>query len=559
MAWIADRGQGTAPLLKLCARAWAWPALVAALLVGGCDLEPGQVDAIVKADDTVPVAVRTVSGPVVGAASSAGEAFLGIPYAAPPVGPLRWRAPQPPAAWTAPRSATMLGPSCIQNLALDAQLGRQGDGPLLGQEDCLTLNVYAPPATAGAGRGRPVMVWLHGGAFVLGSSGQYDPSRLAREQGVVVVTVNYRLGALGFLAHPGLRGAPGEGAFGLLDQQAALRWVRDDIAEFGGDPHRVTLAGQSAGAWSACDQMASPGAAGLFSRAILESGACITPETSLPAEDAEAGGVRMAAALGCDGEDALACLRAEPATDVVLALPARRGVTGPESWAPATGLDVLPLPPREALASGRSAKVPVIDGTNADEGQLFAYLRGLKLELLTASAYADEVARLFGARAPALLAAYPADAYPSPRDAYAAVLTDGIFACPAYALDRLLARRGPVYAYEFADPAPPFAPPTLPWAKPHGSFHTAEIAFVFGTPWLLADPKAFDDAQQALSARMRAAWGAFAATGRPEGAGFAWPRFEGAGPIVELAPGDVGTAAGFGERHRCDLWERADR
>ena len=452
--------------------------LALTLLVAGCNLHPGQVDGIVHSDTVEAKQVETLAGPVVGAAAATGQAFLGIPYAAPPVGDLRWRAPQPVAAWTTPRSATELGATCLQNLSLDAQVGRRGSGPLLGQEDCLTLNVYAPPAAA-AGQGRPVMVWVHGGALLLGSSGQYDPSVLARNTGNVVVTFNYRLGALGFLAHPGLRGYPGEGAFGLLDQQAALRWVHANIAEFGGDPHRVTLFGQSAGAWSTCYQMASPGAAGLFNRAILESGACITRETSLPAASAEAGGERMAAALGCGGPDVLACLRSKPAEDVAEALPERDGVTGSNSWAPATGLDVLPLAPQEAFASGRFNKVPVIDGTNRDEGRLFGYLRGFQADLLTGESYEAEIGRLFPAEAAAILEHYPANAFESPRLAYAAVLTDGLFACPARALDRLLARIVPVYAYEFDDPAAPFSLPVPPWAAPMKAYHTAEISYVF--------------------------------------------------------------------------------
>ncbi|WP_237479836.1 carboxylesterase/lipase family protein [Lichenibacterium dinghuense] len=526
-------------------------ALLAAAL-GGCDLEPGRVDDIVHADGVEPRRVETAAGPVVGAAAAGGQAFLGIPYAAPPVGPLRWRAPQPPAPWTEPRDATRLGPSCLQNLALSAQLGGAGGGPTLGQEDCLTLNVYAPPGAAPDAR-KPVMVWIHGGALVLGTSGQYDPSALARREGVVVVTVNYRLGALGFFAHPSLRGEPGEGAFALLDQRAALAWVKRDIAGFGGDPRSVTVFGQSAGAWSACYQMASPGSAGLFQRAILQSGACVTPETSVAPEVAEAGGFRMAGELGCAGPDALACLRALPAADVVEAAPERPGVTGPNSWAPVAGLDVLPLAPRAAFASGRFAPVPVIDGTNRDEGRLFSYLRGLRADLLTEASYGAEIRRLFGARAPAILAAYPASRFDSPRAAYAAVLTDGFFACPALDLDRLVGARAPVYAYEFDDPDPPFALPRLPFSGGAGSYHTAEIAYVFDRPWALADPARFDDAQARLSAEIQDRWGAFARGEAP------WhpAASDAAGAVVALSPGVPGTdafAPNFAARHRCGVW-----
>ena len=526
--------------------------LAFAAALGGCDLEPGRVDGIVHADDVQPRRVETASGPVLGAAASAGQAFLGIPYAAAPVGPLRWRAPQPPSPWTEPRDATRLGPSCLQNLALSAQVGGHGGGPTLGQEDCLTLNVYAPPDAA-AGADRPVMVWLHGGAFVLGTSGQYDPSALARREGVIVVTVNYRLGALGFLAHPALRGEPGEGAFALLDQRAALAWVRRDIAAFGGDPRRVTLFGQSAGAWSACYQMASPGSAGLFSRVVLQSGACVIPETSVTADVAEAGGSRMAGELGCTGPDALACLRALPAEDVVEAAPERPGVTGPNSWAPVAGADVLPLSPRAAFAAGRFARVPVIDGTDRDEGRLFSYLRGLRADLLTEASYEAEILRLFGARASAILADYPASAFDSPKAAYAAVLTDGYFACAALDFDRIVGARAPVYAYEFDDPDAPFALPTLPFSGGLGSYHTSEIAYVFGRPWALADPSRFDDAQARLSATMQDLWGSFARDGRPEGAS-AWTRFGASGEVLKLTPGGPAPTLDFAARHHCDVW-----
>lgn len=524
-----------------------------ALPSAGCELlTPGQVSRIVDASDARPLPLATTSGPVVGVASSDGQAFLGIPYAAPPVGPLRWRAPQPPVPWTEPRPARDLGESCLQNLSLDAQTGSGGTGPFLGAEDCLTLNVYAP-AEAAPGQHRPVMVWIYGGAFVLGAGGQYDPSALAARTGAVVVTFNYRLGALGFLAHPGLRQEPGEGAFALLDQQAALRWVRDNIAGVGGDPRVVTLFGQSAGAWSACDQMASPGAAGLFHRAILQSGACTTPETSLPVAEAEAGGVHMADALSCGEEDALDCLRALPARDILSAAPERRGVVGPNSWAPVFGRDVLPVAPRRAFETGRFNRVPVIDGTNRDEGRLFSYLRGYRGDLWSAESYDAIVARQFGERAPSILAEYPAAAFPSPGLAYSAALTDSLFACAARTLDRALSRWTPVFAYEFDDPAAPFGLPPVPWSDGMGAFHTAEIAYVFGTRWALADPADFDPRQRALSAAIQNDWGRFAQIGTPAGSGQPWPRFDTTQVVWSLSP-EGGEVADFSARHRCAFW-----
>ena len=525
-------------------------------LLCGCDLDPGKVDRIVGARDAAPLLVATTSGPVIGRRSPDGQAFLGIPYAAPPVGPLRWRAPRPVARWSEPRPAVELGETCLQNLSLAAQTGQQGSGPVLGSEDCLTLNVYAPAEAAASDR-RPVMVWVHGGALVLGSGGQYDPSLLARNTGAILLTINYRLGTLGFLAHPAMRHEPGEGAFGLMDQQAALRWVQANIARFGGDPLKVTLFGQSAGAWSTCDQLASPAAAGLFGRAILESGACTTPETSLPVAEAEAGGLRLADDLGCgQSADALECLRTTPARELTLALPQRRGVTGPNSWSPATGLDVLPLPPGDAFASGHFNRVPVIAGTNRDEGRLFTYLRGYQGELWTESSYAKAMGDMFGAGAAAILQAYPASQSGGPGLAYATVLTDALFACATRNLEQLLARSTRVYAYEFDDPQAPFGLPRMPWAADPRSFHAAEVAYVMGRPWILADSADFDDEQAALSARIQAYWGNFARIGKPGTTEAPWPSLEiHGGPTLLLAPGrPVGFVEDFAARHRCGFW-----
>jgi para-nitrobenzyl esterase len=260
-------------------------AAVVSLVLAGCGIRPGDVPQIVDADDARAVTVLTRSGPVVGASAAAGTAFLGIPYAAPPLGDLRWKPPQPVTPWSAPRDARKLGSACTQAVGMNAGAG-EGGGLPFGDEDCLYLNVYTPAAAPAAGVRWPVMTYLPGGAFVLGAGDNYDPSRLAIEQNVIVVTVNYRLGALGFLAHPALTAETPSGASGnagLLDQQAALRWVRDNIASFGGDPGQVTLFGESAGAWSACYQLASPGAAGLSTAPSCKAGpASIRYRWSLP-------------------------------------------------------------------------------------------------------------------------------------------------------------------------------------------------------------------------------------------------------------------------------------
>jgi para-nitrobenzyl esterase len=530
-------------------------------------LNPGAVPDIVHDVAAERVQVSTTSGRVAGVGSAAGRAFLGIPYAAAPTGEWRWRAPQPPQPWTEVRDASKLGHICVQNLSLNPWLGQSGGLIVVGDEDCLNLNVYTPP-DIGVGERLPVMVWIYGGGLVIGWSGQYDPSVLAKSQRVIVVTINYRTGALGFLAHPALRAESskqgGSGVFALLDQQMALHWVQANIARFGGDPHQVTLFGQSAGSFSTCYQLVSPGAAGLFQRAILQSGPCASPMAVLPAREAEQGGERFAATLGCgDPSTAIACLRAKPAADLVRALPDRAGLLGPNSWSPAYGNPVLPLRPLEAFARGAFHHVPVITGTTRDEARLFADLQRVAGNLTSPANYTSTVAHLFGPAAlPAVLAAYPAGAYPSVALAYAAAVTDSVFSCATRTLNRLLARQTPVYAYEFDDPNAVTRLPQWPSALPLPftlklkSFHTAEIAYVFDAPWALADPDDFSPAQQLLSRTMQVYWGSFARAGVPRAAP-AWRRYNAATDVIQaLRPAGIGSNDSFATDHHCAMWAR---
>ena len=513
--------------------------ILAGLAIAGCALAPGKVPGLVNNPAAQPLTVVTTAGPVRGAATPDGQAFLGVPFAAPPVGALRFAPPAPPTPWTAVRDATKPGPGCVQPLP---------GGLTRGSEDCLTLNVYAP-AQVQPDRPRPVMVWLYGGGFVFGENAQYDPSRLAQRQDVIVVAPNYRLGVFGFLAHPGLKGS-GEGAYALQDQQAALRWVLDNIARFGGDPANVTLFGESAGAWSVCYQLTAPGARGLFHKAILQSGACTSPNSAIPLGEAEAGGARMAAKLGCaDPATAAACLRALPAKRLSSAKAARRGILGADSWAPAFGADVLPMQPRAAFAAGQALAAPVINGSNRDEGRLFLHLDRLTGKVWTRAGYETAIGDYFGADAPAILAQYELAASASFGDAFAQIMTDGVFACPARTLDGLLAARGPSWAYEFDDPHAPYALPRAPFTGATRAFHSAEIAYVFQTRWAVSDPDRWTPTQQALSERIQGHWGRFATTGDP-----GWPSLAQAGGPVRLAPDSGEVAASFDQEHRCGFW-----
>jgi para-nitrobenzyl esterase len=507
-------------------------------------LSPGKVGYLVKGPDARPMVVATDAGPVRGAASPHGQAFLGIPFAAPPVGPLRFAPPAPPAHWTEARDATRAGAICVQDAIPGA--GRQS-------EDCLTLNVYAPHDAAAA-KPRPVMVWIYGGGFAIGDNVMYDPSRLAENQGVIVVSPNYRLGAFGFLAHPALRG-DGEGNYALLDQQAALRWVRANIARFGGDPGNVTVFGESAGAWSVCYQLTAPGAQGLFQHAILESGACSSPLSAVSMADAEGGGERLAAKLGCaDPAAAADCLRRLDAKTILKAKASRRGLLGLDSWSAAYGGDVLPTSPREAFEAGRFAAVPVIDGTNHDEGRLFWYTNRLKGKLWSQASYEQIITDSFEERTPKVLAEYADEARRSRGEAYADVVTDSTFACPALTLNALLERRGKVWGYEFDDAHAPSSLPPTPFTPALRAYHGAELPYVFQTAWAVANPGSFTAAQKSLADRMQAYWGAFAARGDPNAAGeAAWPSDSGLGPL-RLSPTVGGVSTGFAAAHHCAFW-----
>src|ERR1700761_2246545 len=287
---------------------------------------------------------HTGDGVLRGTSSGSMDEFLGVPYAAPPVGPLRWQPPAPAARWTGIRPATRFGANCAQPAS--------PYGTASTAENCLYLNVYAPRAP-GAHTPLKVMVWLHGGAFDYGESNDFNPAPLVA-RGIIVVTVNYRLGALGFLADSSLAGqsthGTGSGDFGLMDQQAALHWVQANIPAFGGDPRAVTLAGESAGGLSVLAQLASPDAAGLFSRAIVESGAYQLDQDTLT--QAESSGAAFAAKTGCTDNSA-ACLRALPVATIL----ADQNQAG---YRPNVDAAVLPRTLRAAFSSGQFARVPVL-------------------------------------------------------------------------------------------------------------------------------------------------------------------------------------------------------
>ena len=496
--------------------------------------------------------VTIEGGAVQGVAVPGGFAFRGLPYAAPPTGNLRWRAPQPPAAWDGIRDATQFAPSCPQ------PPGPFGVG--VRSEDCLYLNVSTPTLRRDAER--PVLVWIHGGGWTTGAGRDYDPTKLM-QNGVVVVTINYRLGALGFLAHPALASVPGgpSGNYGHMDQQAALRWVQRNIGKFGGDENNVTIAGESAGALSVLLHLVSDGSRGLFDRAIVESGSFALTQQSLA--QGEAFGQAFAAndQVGCSNQTA-ECLRKVPVDTLV------------HNFCPDAGCAAIPgivdgAVLKEsfgtALAAGRFARVPVLNGVNHDEQRVFVTLlgvtvtRGSFIPLLerpiTAENYERNIAAVLGvsdARAAAIAAEYPVGAYSSPEIAFSTLDNDAWWACPALQMDQWLARRVPTFAYEFDDDNPParYFPPL--GVATHGN----EIPYIFDVPDApIQAPFSPDSA--ALAATMRAAWASFAATGDPSSeSDVRWPSFGGASQqrvLSLLAPGSV-VIRDFASRHHCSFW-----
>lgn len=460
--------------------------------------------------------VRTQQGLLRGVVAGDHRTFSGIPYAAAPVGNLRWVAPAPPPQWDGVRDATHVGSVCPQP---------DQSGKIIGNEDCLYLNVNAPTDTS---QRRPVMVWLHGGGFVSGTGNDYDTTNLV-QQGIVVVTINYRLGALGFLA---AGDDPAAGNFGLADQQAALRWVRDNIDAFGGDPRNVTLAGQSAGAFSVCAQLASPQARGLFHKAIIQSGPCADP--FLTPDEAHARVTQWAASLGCAD---IACLRTKPVSDLTAVnqeqVNTPLGRVRDLPWGPVAGTAILPTQPLDALSAGAAEGIPIIDGTTRDELRAFVAeeydKRGTPL---TAEQYPQVLGQMFGADAPAVLAEYPLDHYPSPGIALATVLTDWggkTGSCPALKTDDVAGRTTDVYAYEFAqDDGQRVGDMEL------GATHSDELPYLFGP-------------RNALAQQLITFWTTFAKTGNP-----GWPRYSGE-QVVSLGLDQVGEVD-FNADHHCSFW-----
>lgn len=480
--------------------------------------------------------VTTDGGVIVGRAHDGVREYLGIPYAAPPTGALRWHPPAPAAAWSTPRDATKRGPACPQP---EEGFHRNTS------EDCLNLDVWVPD---GAGAKLPVFMWIHGGGFYQGAGGDelYDGARLARRAHMIVVDIEYRLGPLGWMSQRDLAKEQGRDvlpALGLLDQRAAMQWVQHNIAAFGGDPANVTIGGESAGAWSTCAQLAMPGSRGLFARALMQSGACSDALYFTP-EMANAQGDELAAKVGCTGPDVAACLRDKSADELVGALPFRRGLLLLPGvwWGPIIDGHELPRMPMAAIRAGDFAKVPLLLGTTRDEGTLHT----MSYDAVTPDELAWFIRTTFGDAALApVLAHYTR---PTPKQALTDIVTEGIFRCNNRRVARLVAGQGvPVYLYEWThalDGPPP--------AHALGPTHSIDLFFVFGVATKGLGPS---PGEQPLVDRVQDLWGAFVKSGDP---GHGWPRYTAASdPHMTL---DVAPTAGTGlDRETCDFWDSVAR
>jgi para-nitrobenzyl esterase len=549
---------------KLMRRAARWGARLVLGAAAACLVAAGPVKA------AGPVAV-TQDGIFRGVATGTMNEFLGIRYAQSPAGDFRWKPPRRPARSFAIQDATAFANHCPQPAS--------PFGLASTTEDCLFLNVFTPPSfVAGRDRDdralRPVMFWMHGGALVVGESNDYNPERLV-EQGVIVVTINYRLGALGYLAHPAFgaeaadRDNDGDmdhvassGNYGLMDQQLAMEWVKRNIISFGGDPHNVTIFGESAGGLSTFSNLVSPTAAGLFERAIVESGAYRLNLPSLAT--AEAQGEIFATAVGCSDQTA-ACLRAVPLATILAKQNAGGYVTNVDG-------NVLPQSIDTALASGQFNRVPLMNGSNHDEWRLFVALNNVIPILLAGGGPAQIAAAINPTTYPKLIAAtlgIPLAAtgpivalYPpgtttlSTELALGALGTDAIFACPAHFATSLAAQFVPTFAYEFNDENAPQN--FLPFVGfPYGASHASEIQYLFKiqSPF----PSTLNADQTQLSNQMVSYWTEFAEAANPNDFGTPfWPRFD---VVVDdmqsLVPPTPATEFNFFTAHNCAFWDAA--
>jgi para-nitrobenzyl esterase len=487
--------------------------------------------------DPVRIETGLLSG--VATASPGVRAYLGVPFAAPPVGALRWRAPQPARGWEGVRAADHFAPSCFQNVR-GSSLPWTQEFMTRGEvsEDCLYLNVWT--GARSAGERRPVLVFVHGGGFNEGSGAidVYDGEAMAGK-GVVVVTINYRFGPFGFFAQPELTkesGHASSGNYGLHDVVAALAWVRKNIAAFGGDPRRVTLSGQSAGAQAVHALAASPLAKGLFQRGIAESGSSVALAPMTTRAQAERDGLAYAQSKGAR---TLAQLRAIPARELLADAwksPRPTGRPIVDGW-------LLPADIATLQARGEGSDVPILTGLQADEGGGPSYGK------IPADTFLAQVRQRFGARADAFLTLYPSTTQEESGESQIASARDqGLVSMYLWARNRARTRRAKAFTYYFSR--------AIPWPEhpEYRAFHTSEVPYVFGNLAKLDRP--WTDVDRRLSATVMSYWANFAATGDPNGPGLPiWPAFDARSPLTMELGERVGARPAVADAGRFGFFE----
>lgn len=493
--------------------------------------------------------ITTASGKVEGFVRGGVLEFRGIPYAAPVSGDARWSLPQPVLPWTGVLPAMHFGGAC-------PQAARYGLTERSDEENCLTLNISLPTTKAAAKR--PVLVWIHGGAFVGGGASLYRLDRLAQGMDAVVVSVNYRLGVFGFMAPPA--GTPGAGrVLGLEDQRLALRWVKANIAAFGGDPEDITLAGESAGAASVCMHLMAPDETrALFRRAIIQSSACGTPLRALP--QAEVFAAKVAKEAGCtDTAALLACLKAIDPQSLIAA--GARAASGELlAFAPFTSSATIPRPTLAALQAGDFARVPILYGFTRDEMRLYVGYDVQGGAKITPETYPLAVRAIYADKTDKVLARYPLKPGEHPAEALGSLMTDfmpgiGITHCMMLESSRLLAAHTPVFQWEYADRTAPVRGVSIP-INPEpgfdlGAVHSAELNALFPGFSNTAAMTAPDlgPASQALADVIVATWAAFL-RGNPSPR--EWPVTR-PGSLMRFEPAAIRPVDAWAE-YQCDFW-----
>lgn len=495
--------------------------------------------------------MRIDSGPLRGIDDGELVSYLGIPYAAPPVGPLRWQPPRPPVAWKETLDAIRPGNACVQNADLGA-FATSG-----GKEDCLYLNVYIPKNKRGrAEAGLPVFFWIHGGSLWVGQGSDYEPRKMALQGNAIVVTINYRLGMFGFFAHSAIdREGHAAANYGQMDQSFALSWIQRNIAAFGGDHGNVTIAGESSGGTSVLAQVVSPWSAGKFQHAIVMSGAALVLKAPnfgapRPLADAQKRGADFAAAAGCTNQRA-DCLRKLTVGQILAAqTPYMINQTIIDG-------DFMPMHPGDALKAGRFNHVTLLNGNTRDEGSFFVGFPENDTGVpMTEAAYPAALKGFFGAGlAGQLEKEYRTEVYNSPSEAFAAAVTDYMFACPGRMVNRWASAATPVYAYEFADrTAPSYLKPTT---YPLGAAHTYELPYLFpgfhgGSSGL---PVRLNPLQESLSDEMVAYWAQPGKAAQWK----AWGRYSADHDNVlrlMLPASHMLPQGRFAKDHRCEFWDQ---